>query len=79
MVLALSFVLYPNCLQGGSVNRYIMISGTVREFVGPNNVVDIPTIVRLDTQTGQTWWLQAIPQGGVGWVNIGERGAPPQR
>jgi hypothetical protein len=57
--------------------RYTMVSGTVRWYQG-NNQVDIPTIVRLDTQTGQAWLLEFVQQIGFSWVNIIERGAPPQ-
>lgn len=57
--------------------RYMMVAGTVRQVLPNNNVVDIPTIIRLDTQTGQAWFAEGLPQGGFSWLNIIERGAPP--
>ena len=57
--------------------RYTLVSGTVRQFLGPNNFADIPTIVRIDTKTGQAWFLESVPPTGMEWVNITERGDKP--
>lgn len=57
--------------------RYTMVAGTVRWYQG-NNPTDIPTVVRLDTQTGQAWLLEFVQGAGFSWVNVIERGAAPQ-
>lgn len=57
--------------------RYTMVAGTVRFFQG-NNPVDMPTVVRIDAQTGQTWLLEFVQGAGFSWVNVIEKGAPPQ-
>jgi hypothetical protein len=57
--------------------RYMMIAGTVRQILGPNNTIDVPTIIRLDTKTGEAWFLEGIMPTGFSWFNVVEKGAPP--
>jgi hypothetical protein len=52
--------------------RFIAIAGTFRNFA-VQVTTDIPTFIRVDTQTGRTWVLEGLG-GAVSWVDVTERG-----
>jgi hypothetical protein len=58
----------------GDKSRFTMVSGQVDYGSGP-----VPIFMRLDTFTGQTWALQAVPLPGGGvihtWVPSHELGS----
>ena len=56
--------------------RFTMVAGTIRQNISPTKVVDVPTIIRLDTQTGEGWYLEGNDQRFL-WISIEERGVPP--
>jgi len=46
--------------------RFQVVSGMIDHGSGP-----MPTFIRLDTYTGQTWQMQQVPlPGGAGFVNV---------
>jgi hypothetical protein len=62
-------------LEEAVVNRYMTIAGTVRFFNPDRTTTDIPTILRLDTKTGQAWFLEGLQAGGIQWVAVTDRSA----
>jgi len=64
----------PPPQPSGTQARFTVVSGTVDYGSGP-----VPIFMRLDTFTGQTWALQAVPLPGGGvihtWVPSHELGS----
>ena len=57
--------------------RYVVLAATFRNFQQGQQPTDIPTIIRLDTNTGQAWFLEGIQGQGVVWVGVKEAGPAP--
>jgi hypothetical protein len=70
----------PSTVLSSISPAYGLRSGAIYETRSrQNQAIDFPTIIRLDTKTGQSWYLEG-PQslgGGIQWLAITENSPQP--